>query len=620
MADPAHVATDEMIAEIEKKLKKQYSKAAREIQEKLDDHLEAFRKKVEGRLEALHNGEITKQEYENWFRGQVMTGQRWKDLQGQIADDLLNVNAIARSTAEGYKPDVYALNNNYATYDVEHAGLLDTSFTLYDHQTVERIMREEPALLPPPGKLVAKDIAEGKAKRWNLQIFNSVMTQGIIQGESIDKIAKRISSELSTRNYAASVRYARTAMTSAQNAGRYDGYRRARDMGVNLKIEWSATLDQRTRHDHRLLHGQRKEIDEPFEVSGYKILYPAQAGPGTSNIPQETIWNCRCTLIAWVKGFEGDTVKSSPKMGDLTFEEWQQATPMTKEEQDEWIRAGKPSVKDRVYETRTSQGVNGGGGVSAPHQEAARKQVTTTKFVPAKTKEEAEAYAHNLIADHVDYSGMSIDRANEINHVLHDLTQRFPVNRLDEICTFKTKGCASASYSTLKFNPMKLGKTLDNEEVNFLRIKSETDDMIKMYEDRFAGRKIPYAIQERIDSLRRKTPFARWGVQSSYDDHVRVLVTHEYGHLLSDQYFGMLNGERANPHYSSDARLRQMNDRWKDAYDQARQSGDIYKISQYGSTKDTEFFAECFASHVMGEQLPSYIESLLLEVLAGGIM
>ncbi|MBR5430628.1 MAG: hypothetical protein IK116_08930 [Firmicutes bacterium] len=65
-------------------------------------------------------------------------------------------------------------------------------------------------------------------------------------------------------------------------------------------------------------------MDEPFEVDGVEILYPAEAGGRSSDIPQSMIWNCRCTILAWVKGFEGETVKSSPKLGDLTFEEWQQ--------------------------------------------------------------------------------------------------------------------------------------------------------------------------------------------------------------------------------------------------------------------------------------------------------
>ena len=35
--------------------------------------------------------------------------------------------------------------------------------------------------------------------------------------------------------------------------------------------------------------------------------------------------NCRCTILAFVKGFEHDTIKTSDKMGDMTFDEWLEA-------------------------------------------------------------------------------------------------------------------------------------------------------------------------------------------------------------------------------------------------------------------------------------------------------
>ena len=84
-----------------------------------------------------------------------------------------------------------------------------------------------------------------------------------------------------------------------------------------------SVLDNRTRHEHRQLHGQRRIVDEPFEVDGIKILYPAELNGKDYKVPESMIWNCRCTLLAWVKGFEEETVKSSPKMGDMSFEEWQ---------------------------------------------------------------------------------------------------------------------------------------------------------------------------------------------------------------------------------------------------------------------------------------------------------
>lgn len=181
---------------------------------------------------------------------------------------------------------------------------------------------EDQKLMPGPSTRKAAQIAANKDMQWNYRKIQSAVLQGVLQGESPYEVAKRLTG-VAQMNYNAAVRYARTMGTNAQNAGRYESYHRAKNLGVDLKIEWSATLDGRTRHEHRLLDGQRRDVDEPFEVDGFKIMWPAQSsGPGAADVPQELIWNCRCTLLAWVKGFEGETVKSSPKMGELTYDEW----------------------------------------------------------------------------------------------------------------------------------------------------------------------------------------------------------------------------------------------------------------------------------------------------------
>ena len=190
-------------------------------------------------------------------------------------------------------------------------------------------MREDPEMLLPPGRETSKAIAEGRAKRWEKQVIESVMMQGLLQGESIPHLASRLASAVADRDYKAAVRNARTMATNTQNRGRYDAYTRLENNGVELTLEWAATLDGRTRHEHRMMHGQRRKVGEAFEVSGIKIMYPAQTGTfgGVSKIPQEMIWCCRCTILAYVKGFEHDTIKESPKMGGMTFDDWLKAKP-----------------------------------------------------------------------------------------------------------------------------------------------------------------------------------------------------------------------------------------------------------------------------------------------------
>lgn len=43
---------------------------------------------------------------------------------------------------------------------------------------------------------------------------------------------------------------------------------------------------------------------------------------GEPHGPAEEVYNCRCTLVSAIKGFEGDKVTYSPKLGDMSFEKW----------------------------------------------------------------------------------------------------------------------------------------------------------------------------------------------------------------------------------------------------------------------------------------------------------
>ncbi|MBQ6413034.1 MAG: minor capsid protein, partial [Ruminococcus sp.] len=286
--------------------------------------------------ELLRAGKITQKDYNDWRLRKMAMGKRWEEMRDNLAQDYHNANQIAKSIANGYKADVYALNHNYATYQVEHDGGIDSFYSLYDKQTVERLMREDQNLMPPPGRRVKQAIAQGKDVKWNNRQLQSALTQSILQGESIPQIAKRVSETVSTRNYSSAVRYARTMMTGAQNAGRIDAYERAQDMGIDLQKEWMATLDDRTRHSHAMLHGERVPVDEEFS-NGCMF-------PGDPSGDPEEVYNCRCTLISQINGFEIGRVESSPKMGDMSFEEWQDSKNDTSENEIRNADHGKNDV------------------------------------------------------------------------------------------------------------------------------------------------------------------------------------------------------------------------------------------------------------------------------------
>lgn len=319
MADAGHEKTEKILKDIEKRLKREYKQAVEEVQAKLDDYLEKFEIKDKTWQRWVDEGKKTEEEYQQWRVGQIAIGERWEEMRDSLAEDYHNANLIAKSIVDGYMPEVYALNHNYGTYQIEHDSGLSTSYTLYDRQTVERLMRDNPQLLPNPGKKLSRRIANGLDVRWNRQQIQSVMMQGLLQGESIPKLAKRLAKEVGDKNYGAAIRNARTMTTGAQNAGRVDSYKRAQDMGIDLEQCWVATLDMRTRHSHRQMNGETIKVGGTFSNG---CQYP---GDPNCKDPSE-IYCCRCTLIAELKGHhrnvKGFELQNDPDVEGMTYDEW----------------------------------------------------------------------------------------------------------------------------------------------------------------------------------------------------------------------------------------------------------------------------------------------------------
>lgn len=309
--DAGRKQTDELLKSLEKEIRKVYLEASVEVQYKLDDYLRRFKAKDQIKLNLLKRGEITKAEYQQWRLGQVLIGQRWEELQTVLATDLTNANLIAASMINEQTPEAYAIGRNYATFEVEVGSLLNTSFTLYDRYTVERLIRDNPKLLPAAKIDIPKDL------RWNKQKINSAVTQGIMQGENLDKVSKRLRT-VSDMDRSSAIRNARTMMTSAENGGRFDSYVHAEEIGIKMEKQWLATLDGRTRHSHAVQDGEHVPVTEEFSNG---LMFPADP----DGDPRE-VYNCRCTMVAVV----GDTDPSvnpngltrDSRLGGMDYEDW----------------------------------------------------------------------------------------------------------------------------------------------------------------------------------------------------------------------------------------------------------------------------------------------------------
>ena len=286
MADYAHTETDKRIEELEKRLQTEYRQAYKETKGKLEKYLSDFARKDEAKRKLVDEGKLSQEKYKEWRTNQMLTGKRWTKMVDTLARDMNRTNQIAADIISGNLKGTFALNANFAAYGIENGFQTDFGFTLYNEDAVNRLIEENPDLLPAPRVDIPEDI------RWNKQKITSNITQAVLQGKSIPEIAKTMQTVVGM-NKASATRNARTAMTGAQNAGRQQAYDRAKAMGIKVKKEWVATLDGRTRHSHGMADGQQVEIDGKFKVGASEMRYPGDFQNGT---PEE-LYNCRCTMV-----------------------------------------------------------------------------------------------------------------------------------------------------------------------------------------------------------------------------------------------------------------------------------------------------------------------------------
>lgn len=560
--DYGHEWTDKELKKLERRISREYKQAAKEVQGKLDDYLKKFVEQDNAKKAELAAGKITEKEYKQWCENKIATGQRWAQLKAELSEDFHNANKITASMTRQFSYDAYAMNYNFGTYEVEKGTHIDTSFTLYDRSTVERLVRDNPQMLPPPGKRTAKRIQEGKDKLWNQQQIQSVMLQSILQGEPIPKIADRLADAVGDSNRAAAIRNARTMTTGAENAGRVDSYKRAEKMGIKMEQMWVATLDDRTRYEHRQLDGMRVVVGEPFEIDGYTIRFP-----GDPQAEPEMVYNCRCTLIAAVAGTEIDQneAKDLPrnsKLGDMTYEEWKYA-------------------KDKEPKSET------------------KKQI---KFVEVHNKQEAKAELEKIFGS-VESNFMK----NDERLIVENTNQLLKLNARFNAITENNTGYLTASpsgkamgYASSRFIPDPSGKLVERTNLGLVgKYYKDYDTVIKTEE---------MCIEE------------FWNMPTLKENLSVYTVTHEYGHILENMIL-VKRTDYNELQKKIDGMTRPSAQQMQSVYQKAKKNGakDIYNeivaiakeknpdfkikdnLSEYGHTNHFEAFAEIFANSQCGE-------------------
>ncbi len=304
--DKAHEWTEERITELTEKFKNVYKEAQDIAQKRLDGYLTKFEKRDEEMRKALKSGKISKEEYKQWRKSQMLYKSRFTDTVAEMAKAYNNADALAMGYLRGSLPMILGANFDFGASEIFG---MKWSFKLYDQKTIARLIAADPKLLPFPAPNKYTNL------NWYQKKLNSAITQGILHGDSIPNIAKQLNS-VTQSGMAAATRNARTAMTSAQNAGRMESYLWQKQDGRNIEVEWNATLDGKTRHSHAAIDGEKITPGETFS-NGCRY-------PGDSSGPPQEVYNCRCTITKALRGDYDFSKYGNGKLGDETYDQWKQ--------------------------------------------------------------------------------------------------------------------------------------------------------------------------------------------------------------------------------------------------------------------------------------------------------
>lgn len=290
---------------MEKKIQKIYKQAYGDLSKNWNAYMESHAKKVDAAFNALleaqksgNTDEIkkAKEVYEHTVKNVTVNNKRFKDMCDETCAKMSHINEVATDYINGNMPKVYT--TNYNAFGDEHIS--GYSFSLVNENAVKNLINTGDLSL-------YKHVDVDKDKAWNEKFINSQVTQGILQGESIDKISKRVFPEISRfnkdpnlvkRNENSAIRIARTMTTAAENRGRQDSFKKASEDGVIMKRIWVATSDDRTRAWHADLDGVAVDVDEPWENDYGEINFPGDPTADPANV-----YNCRCSIRAHVEGF-----------------------------------------------------------------------------------------------------------------------------------------------------------------------------------------------------------------------------------------------------------------------------------------------------------------------------
>lgn len=573
-----------------KQIQKMYDRANKNIQRDIENIYRNYSKNTGLDVQSLKQL-LTKTE----------TQKLWEELKAKGLDQYVKGNYKARiSRLEKLQAQIYAkakeiypqeqlahtmcyngvINDSYykTIFDVQMGTGIDFAFSKIDDNMVTALLNERWSGLNYSQRiwgntdLLAQSVSE-------------IVGGALLSGQSIAKTSRQIRERFNVGKYYAD-RLVRTETNHFNNEADAMAYE---EMDVD-KYVFLAVLDTRTSTICQELDNEVFELKDKQTGVNYPPMHP----------------NCRSTTRAYMGEEIEKTLKRRARnpitnknevIDNMSYKEWAKKNGLDKPQAQIPTKSNVDTLKKQTKDTIIKD---------------------KPKFIPAKTIEEAQQYAGKF-ADRVSFAGLTnLENANAVNETLERLTTKYPIKKLKLLHTngrLKKSG-ARASYCELEISPNYFNGKMENYD--WAKRVENNKKVLQEYKEKYLDN--PKYNQKNIkkfmSELEKENKFTRYDVGAG----ARETLTHEYGHIIADQYLGMINGVSANPSYSLDVdnELYKMEQRVMGAFLKARNTGDIYKISFYANTNADEFFAEVFTMYDKGEELPDYITQMVEGVLSFG--
>ena len=472
-------------------------------------------------------------------QSKIYQKQNQDAMKKQVGSILDNMQVEEFKTVSSYLQTCYEDGFIGTMYDLQGQGI-PLCFPM-DQEAMVRAVQLDSKISHGLYTRLGEDVALLKKK------ITAQVSRGIATGMTYQQVAKQLAGYTNI-GFNNAVRIARTEGHRIQVQSGMDACYKAKEKGADVVKQWDSTLDGNTRDSHAKVDGEIRELDKPFSNG---LMFPGDPSGAAAEV-----CNCRCALLQRAKWAldedELQTLKDRAAYYGLdktkNFEEYKQ----------KYLKAAEAVTNE-----------------------------TISKFVPAKSIEEAEGFIRQFVDDTgfgatgVSYSGISLESANRVNEALYNLYSTYDMDKLGGVFVAKgnTKLGKLIDGATAAYSPVRKSLLLNNKAMKNVDdiIKSHAEEirLVKMYADDASSLVFKTKRAERV------TKASVLSGRCTVPDTIEDVINHEIGHAL----------EKA---VSKSAKFESIKD------NMTKYAG---KISGYATEDMSEYIAESFASYRKGEKL-----------------